>query len=221
MWEKYTNWELATRVPFIVAVPWKPATHGMVTTALVENVDLCVFSHPFSFSFFCAVAQTTSELFLLWNYYESESESECTTSPFPFCTFIRIFYSIITLRLRLSLDNVDFAGTRHWRRRRGFLLQTRRVRRACRARMQRHCWTSHFGSGSVRRFLNTLAATMIMSLGITRAVLETIAVRSRSWATARELHRGGECTLCSRVRVCTCVFVRVCVCGGGSVFISK
>jgi len=32
MWEKYTNWELATRVPFIVAVPWKPESHGLVST---------------------------------------------------------------------------------------------------------------------------------------------------------------------------------------------
>ena len=35
-----TNWELATRVPWIIAVPWKPGTHGAVTPALVENVDL-------------------------------------------------------------------------------------------------------------------------------------------------------------------------------------
>jgi iduronate 2-sulfatase len=27
-------------VPWIIAAPWKPATHGIVTTALVENVDL-------------------------------------------------------------------------------------------------------------------------------------------------------------------------------------
>ena len=33
MWEKYTNWELATRVPFILAVPWLPATHGAVSHA--------------------------------------------------------------------------------------------------------------------------------------------------------------------------------------------
>ena len=40
MWEKYTNWELATRVPFILAVPWKMGSHGIVSTALVESVDL-------------------------------------------------------------------------------------------------------------------------------------------------------------------------------------
>jgi len=40
MWEKYTNWELATRVPFMLAVPWKPNSHGKVTNALVENVDM-------------------------------------------------------------------------------------------------------------------------------------------------------------------------------------
>ena len=39
MWEKYTNWELAARVPFIVAAPHKAATHGRATTALTENVD--------------------------------------------------------------------------------------------------------------------------------------------------------------------------------------
>ena len=39
MWEKYTNWELAARVPFIIAAPHKAATHGRATTALTENVD--------------------------------------------------------------------------------------------------------------------------------------------------------------------------------------
>eukprot|EP00040_Diaphanoeca_grandis_P034611 m.215491 g.215491 ORF g.215491 m.215491 type:complete len:620 (+) comp33188_c0_seq1:219-2078(+) len=40
MWEKYTNWELAARVPFILAVPWKTKSHGMATDALTENVDV-------------------------------------------------------------------------------------------------------------------------------------------------------------------------------------
>lgn len=40
MWEKYTNWELAARVPMMLAVPWKTKSHGVVTTALVENVDM-------------------------------------------------------------------------------------------------------------------------------------------------------------------------------------
>ena len=38
-WTKYTNWELAARVPFIVSAPHKTATHGRTTTALTENVD--------------------------------------------------------------------------------------------------------------------------------------------------------------------------------------
>jgi arylsulfatase A-like enzyme len=40
MWEKYTNWELSTRVPMMLSVPWKPQSHGIVSTALVENVDM-------------------------------------------------------------------------------------------------------------------------------------------------------------------------------------
>ena len=37
---RYTNWELAARVPFILAVPWKAASHGRVTSAVTENVDV-------------------------------------------------------------------------------------------------------------------------------------------------------------------------------------
>ena len=40
MWEKYTNWELAARVPMIVAAPEQTRSHGQVTTALVESVDM-------------------------------------------------------------------------------------------------------------------------------------------------------------------------------------
>merc|ERR1711948_175796 len=39
-WEKYTNWELAARVPWIVSAPWKQQTHGKKTNALTENVDI-------------------------------------------------------------------------------------------------------------------------------------------------------------------------------------
>ena len=39
MWEKYTNWELSARVPFIVSAPHKAVSHGRVTTALTESVD--------------------------------------------------------------------------------------------------------------------------------------------------------------------------------------
>jgi len=46
MWEKYTNWELAARVPFILAVPWKPKTHGQVSLALVESVDMHAATAP-------------------------------------------------------------------------------------------------------------------------------------------------------------------------------
>ena len=40
MWEKYTNWELAARVPLIIAAPHKPASHGVVSLALMELVDV-------------------------------------------------------------------------------------------------------------------------------------------------------------------------------------
>ena len=39
-WHKMTNWELATRVPLIIRAPWKPASQGKSTYALVELVDL-------------------------------------------------------------------------------------------------------------------------------------------------------------------------------------
>lgn len=40
MWEKYTNWELAARVPWIISSPGHPSSHGRFTTALTENVDI-------------------------------------------------------------------------------------------------------------------------------------------------------------------------------------
>lgn len=40
MWEKYTNWELAARVPFIISDPDSPSSHGKTTDALVEAVDM-------------------------------------------------------------------------------------------------------------------------------------------------------------------------------------
>ena len=39
-WHKQTNWELATRVPMIIRAPWKPASQGKDSYALVESVDL-------------------------------------------------------------------------------------------------------------------------------------------------------------------------------------
>ena len=39
-WHKQTNWELATRVPMIIRAPWKPASQGKNSYALVESVDL-------------------------------------------------------------------------------------------------------------------------------------------------------------------------------------
>lgn len=39
-WEKRTNWELGTRVPLIMRVPWMPSSVGKRTKALVELVDI-------------------------------------------------------------------------------------------------------------------------------------------------------------------------------------
>ncbi|XP_062507887.1 iduronate 2-sulfatase-like [Corticium candelabrum] len=39
-WAKHTNFELATRVPFMIRVPWQPDTAGKKTSALVELVDV-------------------------------------------------------------------------------------------------------------------------------------------------------------------------------------
>jgi hypothetical protein len=39
------NWELSARVPLIIAAPNKPKSHGVVTVALVELVDVRA-SHP-------------------------------------------------------------------------------------------------------------------------------------------------------------------------------
>jgi iduronate 2-sulfatase len=40
MWEKRSNWELATRVPLIMRAPWLPASVGARSRALVELVDI-------------------------------------------------------------------------------------------------------------------------------------------------------------------------------------
>ena len=52
-WHKQTNWELAARVPLLVRVPWKPASSGKHSFALVELIDmyrtlseLVEISHP-------------------------------------------------------------------------------------------------------------------------------------------------------------------------------
>ena len=39
MWEKRTVWELGTRVPFMVHVPWLPQSHGRHTAGLTELVS--------------------------------------------------------------------------------------------------------------------------------------------------------------------------------------
>jgi hypothetical protein len=39
-WEKRTLWEAATRVPFVLAVPWLPQSHGQRAAAPVELVDV-------------------------------------------------------------------------------------------------------------------------------------------------------------------------------------
>ena len=40
MWEKRTVWELGTRVPLILHVPWLPHSHGARAAAPVELVDI-------------------------------------------------------------------------------------------------------------------------------------------------------------------------------------
>jgi iduronate 2-sulfatase len=40
MWEKRTNWELGTRVPLIIRVPWIKASVGKRTKAFAELVDI-------------------------------------------------------------------------------------------------------------------------------------------------------------------------------------
>ena len=40
MWEKRTNWELGTRVPLIIRVPWMAASLGKRTKAFAELVDI-------------------------------------------------------------------------------------------------------------------------------------------------------------------------------------
>ena len=40
MWEKRTNWELGTRVPLIMRVPWMKQSVGKRSRALVELVDI-------------------------------------------------------------------------------------------------------------------------------------------------------------------------------------
>ena len=39
-WEKKSNFDLVVRVPLLVHVPWKPASQGQSTEALVELVDV-------------------------------------------------------------------------------------------------------------------------------------------------------------------------------------
>ena len=40
-WEKFTNFELGTRIPFIIKVPWKHAAKGKVITSVyAELVDI-------------------------------------------------------------------------------------------------------------------------------------------------------------------------------------
>lgn len=40
MWGKRTVWELGTRVPLMVHVPWMPSSHGSRTAAPVELLDV-------------------------------------------------------------------------------------------------------------------------------------------------------------------------------------
>lgn len=40
MWRKMTNFELATRVPLVIHVPWLPAAQGQRTSQLVELIDI-------------------------------------------------------------------------------------------------------------------------------------------------------------------------------------
>ena len=40
MWEKRTVWELGTRVPLMMHVPWMPTSHGQRTAAPVELIDV-------------------------------------------------------------------------------------------------------------------------------------------------------------------------------------
>lgn len=39
-WRKFTNFELGTRVPLVMRVPWLPQSHGKRTAALAELVDI-------------------------------------------------------------------------------------------------------------------------------------------------------------------------------------
>ena len=39
MWEKRTIWELGTRVPYMIHVPWLTASHGQHTAGLTELID--------------------------------------------------------------------------------------------------------------------------------------------------------------------------------------
>jgi len=40
MWEKRTVWELGTRVPFMIHVPWLPQSHGQRSAAPTELIDV-------------------------------------------------------------------------------------------------------------------------------------------------------------------------------------
>lgn len=39
-WAKWTNWEIATRVPFAIRAPWLPTSFGQKISTIVELVDL-------------------------------------------------------------------------------------------------------------------------------------------------------------------------------------
>ena len=39
MWEKRTIWELGTRVPYMIHVPWLPQSHGQHTAGLTELIE--------------------------------------------------------------------------------------------------------------------------------------------------------------------------------------
>ena len=39
-WRKMSNFELAVRVPLLIFVPWRPASHGVRSARIVEAVSL-------------------------------------------------------------------------------------------------------------------------------------------------------------------------------------
>jgi hypothetical protein len=46
MWEKRSNWELGTRVPLIMRVPWVPNSAGARSKALVRSAELFPLCQP-------------------------------------------------------------------------------------------------------------------------------------------------------------------------------